>query len=440
MKKMRFLNTNRTLNNAMWIIGCRVIQAFLNLLITMFTARFLGPSNFGLINYAMSLVAFVTPVMQMGLTSIIVQELILNPQKEGKILGSSITSCMISAALSTVGVMSFVSVANFGETETIIVCGLYCLTLFAQALEIILYWFQAHLLSRYSSVVSLGCYLIVAAYKFYLLLFQKSVYWFAVANALDFFLISVFLLIIYKKQGGQKLGFSFDLCKQMINKGKYYILSGLMVAVFAQTDRVMLKLMVDDAATGFYSAAVTCAGMTGFVFCAIIDSARPAIFQSKKCSNESFERNMKCVYSIVIYCALLQSLFITVLAKPVVYILYGETYIPTINALRIIVWYTTFSYIGAVRNIWILAEEKQSMIWKIDTPGALANIVLNAVLIPRYGINGAAIASLLTQFFTNILMGWILPDIRRNNTLILQSLNPQILIKEVHKLIHRKTS
>ena len=95
--------------------------------------------------------------------------------------------------------------------------------------------------------------------------------------------------------------------------------------------------------------------------------------------------------------------------------------------LQIVVWYTTFSYIGAVRNIWLLAENKQQYLLKINLLGAIANVLLNVCLIPLFGINGAAIASLITQFFTNVITGYLIKDIRESNRIMLESLNPKYI-------------
>ena len=140
------------------------------------------------------------------------------------------------------------------------------------------------------------------------------------------------------------------------------------------------------------------------------------------------------LYSIVIYLSLAQSIVMTMFSKLIIFILYGKAYYPSIKALQIIVWYTTFSYIGSVRNIWILANDKQKYLWKINLFGAVANIVLNAIMIPVMGINGAAIASLITQIFTNIIVGYIIKPIRPNNNIIVESLNPRFLIEAVKKL------
>ena len=429
-------NKEKIIKNASWIVGARVVQSVLSLFISMITARYLGPSNFGIINYAASIVAFVIPIMHLGLTSILVQEFVDKPTEEGKILGTSLVTCFFSSLLCFAGVICFTFIANVNENEVIVVCLLYSLLIFAQVFDVFGYWFQAHLLSKYTSLISLGAYVFVSIYKIFLLVNGKSVRWFAISNSLDYFIIAFFLYIFYKRIGGQKLMFSRDLFLIMFNKSKYYIIADLMVAVFAQTDRIMLKLMLDESATGFYSAALNCAGVTNFIFAAIIDSGRPSIFECKKNNQKAFENNICRLYTIIFYLSLIQSLIIFLLSDLIILILYGEAFLPASAALKIVTWYSAFSYLGSVRNIWMLAENKQRMIWIINVSGAIANILLNFILIPLWGILGAASASLITQIFTNVIMGWIIKDIRVNNKLMIKALTLNS-VKNVLKLLKK---
>lgn len=425
---------NKVAKNATWIIACRVVQAVFALIINMLTARYLGPSNFGLITYASSLVAFVLPVMQLGFSNILVQEVVNNPGREGKTLGTSMFLSFCSSICCIIGITVFAFIANHDEPVTIMVCLLYSFILIFQALDLMQYWFQAKYLSKYTSVISLCAYLVVSAYKIYLLVTEKSVYWFAISNAFDFALISISSIVIYHKLGGQKLSFSKELGKEMFNRSKHYILSSMMVTVFAQTDKIMIKLMIDETATGYYGAAVACAGMSSFVITAIIDSFRPSIFEGQKISEDVFENRLTILYSIIIYISLVQSIVMTILARLIIYILYGTAYAPAVGALQIVVWYTTFSYMGAVRNIWILANNKQHYLWRINLLGAAANIVINAILIPLIGIYGAAVASLITQIFTNVIVGYIITPISMNNKLMMEGIRPKYLFEGFTKL------
>lgn len=417
------MRNKRVIANASWIIVSRIIQAFFAVIISMLTARYLGPSNFGIINYVASLVAFATPVMKLGLDAILVREIINHPDEEGQTLGTATVLNLISSVLCMLGTVTFCALVNRGEDEIIIVCLLYSLMLPAQAVEMIMYWYQAKLLSKYTSLVSLGAYILISAYKIFLLICNKNVYWFAISNAIDYMLIGIVLHILYRKLGSSPLSFSLSKAKQMLSQGKFYIVSAMMVTVFAQTDKIMLKYMIDETATGFYAAATTCAGMTSFVFAAIIDSARPSIFENKQKGEEYYERSVRMLYCEIIYLSLAQCLVITVFSKHIIYLLYGAAYKPAISALRIVVWYTTFSYMGSVRNIWILAEGKQKYLWILNLSGASANVLLNIWLIPRLGVTGAAMASLITQFFTNVSMSAIIRPLRRNNELMFSALD-----------------
>ena len=424
---------NKVFQNAKWIIGCKIVQSILQLVIGMLTARYLGPSNYGLIGYASSVVAFTVPIMQLGLRSTLVQEFLDNPKKEGQIIGTSLVMNIVSAVACMISVSIFVLIVNAGETETFIVCLFYSFTLIFQAIEMIQYWFQYKLLSKYPSVAMLCAYFIVSLYKIYLFATAKSVYWFVLSYSLEYAIIGIALIVIYKKSQKQKFSFSFELAKKMFSRSKYYIVSTMMVTIFAHIDHIMIKLMVSETENGFYSAAVTCAGMANFVYAAIIDSARPVILGSKKDSVKKFENNVSKLYSVIIYMGLLESIFFTVFSELIVFVLYGQDYSSTAPMLRIVIWYVAFSYMGTVRNIWILAQEKQKWLWIINLSGALMNIALNAVMIPIWGGCGAALASVLTQFFANVIIGFILKPIRRNNVLLLKGLNPMLLKGLINK-------
>lgn len=143
---------NRVAKNAFWIIGCKIIKMILVLIVTMLTARYLGPSNYGVINYASGLVAFITPVMQLGINSIMVHEFVQYPNEEGKIIGTSMVMNIFSSILCIAGIIGFVLIVNAGEIETILVCMIYSLILVVQAMEMIQYWFQSKLLSKYTAI------------------------------------------------------------------------------------------------------------------------------------------------------------------------------------------------------------------------------------------------------------------------------------------------
>ncbi|MGN1020634.1 MAG: flippase [Aristaeellaceae bacterium] len=422
---------NRIARNASWIIVCKGIQAVLGLIIMMLTARLFGPQNYGVISYASSLTLFVTPLAQLGLTSTLVGELLSSPQDEGEILGSAMVSSMLSSTLCIIGIIVFARVTLPEDPLAIWVCALYSLSLLAQSAELLQYWFQARLLSKYMAVFTLIAYAVMSVYQLLVLMLGRNMLLYALSKGIEYTLIALGLLIAYRHLKGRRLRVSRKRCLTLLRHSRFYMLSSMMVTLLGQTDRIMLMSMLGETQVGFYSAAVVCANLTDFVFVAIIDSFRPAILAARHRDPPSYERQLARLYAIVFYLALIQSVVITLLAKPIVTIMYGSAYSPAVGVLQALVWYTAFSCIGSARMIWIYAEGQQRLLCLVNLLGALMNISLNLLLIPRCGAMGAALASLLTQAFTNVGLGWVFPSLRKNNELLLRG----IKLQDIGKLV-----
>lgn len=428
----------KVLRNAGWIIFCKVIKAVLMFVVTAITARYLGTYNYGLINYAAGLVSFVVPIMRLGLDSTMVHEIISRPKEEGKVVGTIMGMASASSLLCIIGVVSFTMIVNAGETDTIVVCAIYSVMLLLQALELIHYWFQSKLLAKFSALAMMISYVCVSIFQIILVLAKVDVYGFALSYSIDFFLIAFILIIVYKKKGGQKLGFSFSMAKQLFSISKYYIIANLMMSILSQIDIVMIKLMIDTDSAGIYATAHTCATMLSFIFYAIIDSFRPEIFNGKKQGQEVFESRMKELFCIIIYFSLFTSAMITLFSPLIIKIMYGNEFISAVDVLRVAVWFANFSFLGTCRNIWILAEGKQKFILLINTFGAICNITLNYFMITWWGIMGAAIASVITNVLMNVVLVFIIKPIRRSGILMLKGLNVKNL-SEIFNTLRKKS-
>lgn len=400
----------------------------INLVVGLLTARYLGPSNYGLINYAGAYISFFSALCTLGINSVLVKELIERPNEQGEILGSSILMRILSSLLSAVSIIGIVSIVDRDEPTTILIVALCTVGIVFHVFEVFNYWFQAQLRSKVTALVSLVAYIITAAYKVILLVVGADVVWFALATSVDYICIAVFLYGCYRKCGGAKLEVVWSTCKRILSKSCYFILPGLMVAVYGQTDKLMLKQMISDEEIGFYATATAICGMWCFVLSAIIDSLYPSIMQSHSTGDEAgFERKNKILYAIVFYVSMVVSVGFVLLAKPVILILYGEAYLPAVNPLRIITWYTAFSYLGVARNAWIVAKDRQKYLFWIYLSAAVANVLLNIALIPLWGASGAALASLVAQILTTMVVPFFIKPLRRNSMMMVEA----ILLKGV---------
>lgn len=424
---MKAFLKNKVVKNAGWLIGGKLGHKVLAFLVGLFTARYLGPSNYGLINYGTAYTAFFASLCTLGINSIIVKNFVDRPDEEGKTIGTTLMLRAVSSILSALLIIGIVMVVDRGESLTITVVALCSLGLIFQIFDTLNYWFQVRLWSKYSAIATLVSYTIVSLYKIILLIQGKDVRWFAIATSIEYFGIAVFLFVVYKQKNGPKFSVSMNKAKELLTSSSSFIVSGLMISIYGYTDKFMLKQMLDEASVGHYSLALSISTLWTFVLSAIIDSLYPSIMQNHNQDNAKYEKKNKQLYAIVFYASIFMSALISIVATPLIGILYGEAYLPASNPLRIVVWYTAFSYLGVARNAWIVCENKQKYLKYLYLGAAVTNVILNFVLIPQFGTSGAAAASLITQISTVLIFPAIIRDLRPNTKLMIDA----ILLKDV---------
>ena len=419
--KLSFLGKKES-KNATWLISGKIAQMVLSLFVGVISARYLGPSNYGLISYASAMVSFFMSFCTLGINSVIVKDFLDNPEEQGKTLGSAIIMRIISSALSATAVIGIAFCLDYGEWETIAVVALCSISLIFHAFDTINYWFQSQYKSNITALSIFFAYVATSIYKIILLILNKNVFWFALASSIDYIVLGVILLIAYKKNSGQKLSFSWESGKRLLKKSYHYILAGMMVTIYAQTDKLMLKQMIGESSVGFYSTAVNVCSMWTFVLSAIIDAMYPTIIKSFKQSEEEFNRKNRQLYAIVFYMSVFVSFMFVIFGDLGIKVLYGDAFAPAAGPLKIITWYTAFSYFGVARNAWMVCNDKQKYLKYMYISAALLNVVLNFALIPLWGPCGAAVASLVTQIFTSILLPYCIKAIRPNAKLMLEAI------------------
>ena len=422
IKKVVGLLKNKVTKNAGWLIFGRVFQMLMNLVVSILTARYLGPSNYGLINYANAYIAFFSSVCTLGINSVLVKEFVDKKGKEGEILGTSLLLRAGASVLSAISIIAIVCVADADEPMTKLVVALSVIGLLFNIFEVFKYWFQSRLQSKKAAIASLIAYSVMSVYKIVLLVTDRPVTYFAVAMSIDYIVIAVLLYIFYRRDGGGRLSVSGKYGKELLKKSYHFILPGLMIAIYGQTDKLMLKQMVGEAETGYYATASGLCTAWCFVLGAIIDSLTPVIMEEHKRSSEKYDRLNRLLYCIVFYVSTGVSVLFCLFGDFAIALLYGEAYAPAAAPLKVITWYTAFSYLGVARNVWLVCEDKQKYLSYVYVPAAIANVVLNLMFIPIWGATGAAVASLVAQIITSVLVPLFIRPLRKNSILMLESM------------------
>jgi len=422
IKIIQRLLRSKNIKNSLWIIGEQIFQMLISLIVGILTARYLGPSNYGTLNYTASFVTFFTAIVTLGMEGVVIKKLIERPDEEGRYLGGCIALRFICSVLTIVILPVLIYVLNPSEPIKVVLVLLQSLQLAFKSVQILDSWFQRHLKSRFVSVGKMIACLIVSAYKVFLLMTSKDIIWFAFSNSLTDLVISILLYVFYSRESKQKLLPDISKGREVLAESYHFVISGLMVSIYSQMDKIMIGQMLSDTDVGLYTTAVTICGMWIFIPLAIINSYRPLILEHKKNGQEKlYLLRLKQLYSVIIWLCLGISFLIFIFSGFIIRILYGEAYIGSIGVLRTAIWFETFSVIGTARGIWILAENMNKYVKYYLMIGAGVNLNLNLVMIPVMGITGAAIATLITQITTSIIAPLFFRETRVHSKIVFEA-------------------
>lgn len=393
------MNKNKFAGNAGWMMLKNIYSMLLSLIVGSLSARFLGPSNYGLLSYGTSIISFFTIISRLGMDAVVIAEMVKKPEKENTFLGTALVMRLVASILSFFGVWGIVLVLEPGNTLLQTVTILQGIAIIFQTSEVLNFWFNAHLEMKYVTLAEIAALTMANVWRISLLANSASVQWFALSASVSAFVCGTCVVIFFVKKNGLHLRVSFAEARNIFGKSYHFIINGLAVTLYTQIDRIMLGKMVSEEAVGFYAAASTIAIMWEFVPTAIVNSANPLLLGEYGRDRKKFEEKYQILLLGITLLGVIVSIGFTIFGKLVVFILYGKEYFASVSALSVLIWSTAFAMIGTARSIWVIAEGKNKYVKYYTSIGAVMNALLNAMIIPRWGITGAACTTLFTQMF-----------------------------------------
>ena len=393
----------KLISNSFWMMASKIYSMLVSLIVGSLSARYLGPSNYGLLNYGTAIISFFTTVSSLGLSFTIVVEMVKKPEKAGRYVGTALVMRLVTALISFVGIFVIVAIL---EPDNKLLQNVTCLQAIAVILnsyEVLLYWFQMQLKMKFVTMASMVALTLTGIWRISLLMLNASVEFFALSNSVTALVSGGIVAVIFFKQDHPKL--SFDRKDGMfLLKGSYhFIISGLAVTLYSQLDRIMLGKMLSTDMVGFYSAAMVIATMWEFVPHALINSARPVITELKQKDECEYMKKYKLLLMSINALGLAVSVGFLLVGGMAVHILYGASYAPSALPLKILIWSTSFAMIGTARVVWLVNEGIGGYEKYFTIMGSVVNIVLNTLFIPNWGIVGEAVTTLLSQMFVAIV-------------------------------------
>jgi O-antigen/teichoic acid export membrane protein len=424
-KVERSPNLIKILSNIGWLFSESALRMGIGLIVGVWLARYLGPEQFGLLNYALAFVSLFVAIATLGLKDIVVRDIVNDSSRTNEILGTSFLLRLIGGLISIA--LVFVSI-NYIENDdplaksVIVILGF---TLVFQASEVVRCWFESEVMSKYIVWMQNGVFLTGAAIKVYLILAQASLLAFVWVIFFEALSLAAGMFAVYLWKAGQLSAWhpSLARAKGLLRDSWPLILSAIAVTIYMRIDQIMLGQMMGNEAVGIYTAAVRISEVWYFIPVAIVASVFPSILNARKQSDLLYNQRLQKLYDLMVLLSLAVALPMTFLSDWVVVLLFGHAYTDAGLVLAIHIWAALFVFLGVASEKWFVAENRQALSFQRTLLGALVNIGLNIFLIPKFGIVGAAYATVISQAFAALFFDVVQKATRPMFAMKIRSLN-----------------
>lgn len=385
--------------NTGWMLSDKVLRQIVNLTVGVWVARYLGPSQFGSLNYAQSFVLLFSAFAALGLDRVVIRDLVREPANAGQIMGTALGLRLGAGALSIVLPIGLMRLMRPDDAGTMVLVAIIALGNLFLAFDVIDLRFQSKLQSKYTIYAKSSSYLLTSAAKVVLITMHAPLVAFAWVALADMVIGGLNMVIALRVSGQSLRGLSYSAARagELLRESWPLILSGLSITIYMRIDQTMLGQMRGFAEVGIYAAAIRLSEVWSFVPVAIAASAFPSLIESRKISVEAYNRRLQKLFFLMTGLAYVIALPMTFLAAPLMSVLYGQQFAGAGLVLAIHIWGAPFMFLGVARGYWAVNEGLTKFIFATTFLGTIANIVLNLVFIPVYGPVGAAVSLVASQ-------------------------------------------
>jgi len=239
-----------------------------------------------------------------------------------------------------------------------------------------------------------------------------------------------FILFYYKL--GQKITLwkvDFTIVKTLLKNSWPIIFAGFAIVVYMRIDQLMIKEILGMAYVGYYAAAVRVSESIYFIPLIIATSLFPSIVKTRLVDDTLYKDRLYLLFGFLFWLAVTISFIGLIFARPIILFLYGKEFLPSVPVLIIHIWANIFVYWEAARTKWAINGNLQVYLMLYAIIGAVINIVLNLIFIPRYSIQGAAMALISSYFIFVVLCNLLSRKTREMFFIQIKSINILNLLK-----------
>jgi PST family polysaccharide transporter len=395
-------------HNTAWLFFDKILRMGVGLVVGVWVARYLGPEQYGLWNYAIAFTSLFGAFATLGLDNVVVRDIVKYPSRRDEILGSAFYLKLIAGIATLLLTVSVIYFIKSNERLTLYLVALSSVGFVFQSFNVIDFYFQSQVKSKFTVYANNSAFIVMAIVKIMLLLIRAPLLAFAIIGSLEIALSSIFIMIAYtyNQLSIRDWRFNVAVAKELLKDSWPLLLAGLSIMIYMRIDQVMIGSMLGDKEVGIYSAAVKISEIWYFIPMAIVGSLFPAIIESKKKSEELYYSRMQKLFNVLVWIGITVAICVTFSSTFIIHFLYGKEYADASSILTLHIWTGVAVCLGIASGSWYMTENLQRLTFYRTLNGAIANVFLNFYLIPKYGAKGAAVATVISYYFSVFSAGF----------------------------------
>ena len=397
------MNTiQRIAKNTFFLLTSNVIGLVLSFFFLMYTTRYLGSDNYGVLSFSIAFASITIIFADIGIGSVILRDIARDKALTQTYLGNSILLKIILAIITLMSTAALGYAFNYPSATMRVVLIITLSLIFVSFSGIINSIIQAFEVMEYISlgniIYNLTMLLCVLLAIFLKLDVQGFAYVYLISSII---LLGYYVVIALRKIPLPKWDINLDLWKYLVNEAIPFGLSSVFVRVYYYIDTIMISMIISNPneVMGWYTAAYRLVLILAVIPTTLLGALYPIMSNyyvtSDKYLSFMFERSFKYLMTLAIPIGV----GTTILANKIIFFIYGSDYAASTIALQILVWSEVLIFLNVVFGNLLNSTNRQIVVTKQTMFAAGLNIVLNLVLIPRYSYIGASVATVSTELF-----------------------------------------
>ena len=395
------LNYRKYLFGTASLVIERAFRIFVNLFVTAWVARYLGPSDFGSLNYTLSVVAIYLAFTKFGIDHLLTKGITENRTEAKKLISNAIILRGGGSLLMIPIFWFIIQPLQKDETEVLLISILSIGSAF-RAFEVLeSYYYANQLTQRIAYSQALQSFTVNIA-KLTLIYYKCELLYIGLVYILEYFLYSFFLYLFQKESQFNLRFFDLKLILKFFREGLPLLMTGLATTLYSRVDQIMIQQILESSQTGNYAAAVRIHEAWLFVPLYICNSLFPSIMKGHAEKQNQRKKLIK-LYGLLFTLTAIVALFFLKFSNMVIELVYADKYAQSTQILQILSFSSIFFAINLITNRNDILHNQNYRILFRSIVGMLANILLNLYLIRAYGSNGAAIATIISLSIVSVV-------------------------------------